>query len=324
MTDTAEYPNSIQALLARTGTDWGDPTENRVNLVPYGINFLDQALYGIARPEIVLVQGDRKGRKTTFAVNVLLNYMTSRLPEVKPVTNIETLESGMRPGRYRDTLIANLATRFLLRDGHTLHQYCPKCGSQTCREAVLSPNFLVYNTRSKEQAQAIEEAWYTMNEWPLFIHGPGLDEGASRNLTTATNRWKTLVDEYGVSIFFIDHIQQYTVPGTDYEKQLTVVPALSDFSAEQNVTFLALSQLSMSTQREHRETGAKLTAAGGAKAAQEANTVLSVKYKPGSGYMRIGIEESRNADTFAVYHRLDDSSGAFYGSAFAEPPEQQQ
>lgn len=83
---------------------------------------------------------------------------------------------------------------------------------------------------------------------------------------------------------------------------------------------LALSQVSLTSVREVKASGGgKLIAAGGSKAAQEANTVFSTSYKPGSGSMKIKIEESRDAGSFSVYQTLEDVSGAYYGEASTEP-----
>lgn len=327
----ADYDPTLGSLLAQCNDDWGDPAKNRQNLLPYGIPLLDKALYGIdPEGELVVIQGDRKGRKTTLAANIVVSLCTNPKITSRPVINIDTLESGMRPKKYRDFLISIVASRWLMEQGHKPQGRCPVCDNDPCYELVIQPKFLKYNTRSAEQLAAIEYALDTMQWWPVLIHGAGINQGNTRNLEDAAigtrklkSRWQRLVEEYGMKINLIDHVQQYSFSdGTtsDYEKQLRSVAAVADFSSRFNTAFLALSQVSMSSLREARDNGGKLTAAGGAKAAQEANTVISTHYKQNSGYIKIAVEESRDAGSFSIWQPIDDTSGAFYGEASSTPP----
>lgn len=329
-----EYDPTLAGLLTQCESDWGDPAANRKNLIPYGIELLDRALYGIdPEGELVVIQGDRKNRKTTLVANIVVNLCTDERIANKPVINIDTLESGMRPKKYRDFLISIMASRLLVEDGHVppgSKNRCPACQAEECRELILQPKFLKYNMRSAAQRQAISDAIEIMQWWKVLIHGAGISQGNTRNLDGAAvstkktkSRWQQLVEEFGVKINIVDHVQQYSFSdGTtsDYEKQLRSVAAIADFSSQYNVAFLALSQVSMSSMREARENGGKLTAAGGAKAAQEANTVLSTHYKQNSGTMKITVEESRDAGSFSIWQNMDDTSGTFYGEASATPP----
>ena len=323
------YDPTIQALLAQCDTDWGDPMKNRETLIPYGIKPIDMALYGIdGSGELIIVQGEEKNRKTTFLINVIINFMTWPKLKQKPVTNIDTLESGMRPGKYRDTIISNLATRFLMEQGHRAHTRCPACDDTTCRELGIHPKFLKYNTRTRAQQEAIGYAKAVMDTWPLLIHGASIKQGNTRNLHEAAvgiknqqARWHRLIEEYGLQILVIDHGQQYAFADepTDYEKQIRAVSAAGDFVSQYGVACFFLSQVSLTSVREVKQSGGKLIAAGGTKATQEGNTVFSVKYKSGSGVAKLQIEESRDAGTFSVWQRLEDASGAFYGEASTEP-----
>jgi hypothetical protein len=324
------YDPRLHSLLAECESDWGDPLKNRKNLIPYGIGPLDKALYGIdPEGELVVVQGEQKNRKTTFVANVIMNICSWDKADDKPTINIDTLESGMRPKKYRDMLISMAASRFLVQQGHRVHQACPACDTAECRELIISPKFLKYNTRTALQRQAIEYALDVMQWWPVLIHGASVVQGNTRSLQEAAlgykkdkARWLSLVEDFGVRIIVVDHIQQYAFTDgttTDYEKQIRAVAAISDFSSQHGVAFIALSQVSLTSLRESRDNGAKLTAAGGAKAAQEANTVLSTSYKDGSGVMKIKIEESRDAGSFSIWQNMDDTSGCFIGEASTTP-----
>lgn len=318
------YDPHISALLDQCADDWGKPEENVKNLLPYGIEPFDRALYGIdiVNGELILVQGEEKNCKTTFLINVLINSMLARQPEEKPLWNIDTLESSMNPKRYRDTLIANLATRKLLRDGHKHREYCPVCHSDACRQLDLSPEFLRYNKRSEAQQEAIDWAVDVMRTWPLMIHGASPKQGDTRDLSTSVigtknrvSRWERLIQEEGVKVVVTDHVQQYGFEDnpTDDEKQIRAVAAISDVVARYGIACFLISQVSLTSARE-AAMGGKLVAAGGAKGAQEANVVFSVRYK-GESKMHIAIEESRRAASFGVWHPLEDVSGAFYGAA---------
>jgi len=320
---TPNYDPSIQALLASCEQDWGNPVDNRKNLVPYGIQPFDLALYGLdtINGELNLILGKEKNRKTTFVENVVINYMLLMRKKglTPPFTVIDTLESGMHPKRYRDTLIANVATRVLLERGHTLRSSCPVCNAPNCREFGLSPEFLRYNTRTSEQNIAINTAMALLLDFPLYIYGANPQQGDTRNLASAstgkTSRWRWLVEEKGAKVFVIDHVQQYqfSQETSDYEKQLRAVGAIGDLVAQEYVVALLLSQVSLTSVRDAKSMNGKIGASGGQKAAQEANVVFSTTYSPGSGSMRIGVEESRKSPTFSISQPLEDVSGAFYG-----------
>lgn len=325
---TTKYDPSIQALLSQCHDDWGNPEENRTGLVPYGIDLLDLSLWGIdvINGELILMMGQEGNRKTTFAQNVVCNYMTWMQDRntIPPFTVIDTLESGMHPKRYRDTLIANMASRYIIRQGHLPNQACPACGTPKCKELNLSPEFLRYKSRSKQQLEAIDYAIDTMNDWPLYIYGANEDQGNTRSLAYASKgknaRWLRLIDDLGAKILLVDHVQQYYFEHdtTDYEKQLRSIAAIGDIVAGKNVVFFLLSQVSLTSVRDAQSGSGKLGASGGQKAAQEANVVMLTKYVPGSGQMLVSVDKSRKSTTFYAYQNLDDSSGAFYGKATAE------
>lgn len=324
MTDTHKYEYAeISTLLDQTEEDWGDPKENRKLLVPYGIKPLDKALYGlnVVTGETILIMGQQKMRKTTFLLNIIINYML-RMDD-PPVTSIDSLESGMPQSRVRDTMIANLATRYLLHKRHKYKEACPVCGTDKCKELGLSPEFLMFNTRSKTQAHAIEWAKERMYQWKkkLFIFDASPKRGNTRSLSKAIGeRWLDLVENFGVQVLVSDHIQQYSFPSsgfiTDYEKQVQSVAAASDIIAKYGVVAFLLSQVSLKSVRDARQGLGKVNASGGNKGAAEANVVFKVDYEQNSGEMLINLQESRKAGAFSIWQPLEDSSGAFYGEPY--------
>lgn len=316
MVPTDRYDPHINALLDQIEQDWDKPEVNREHLVPYGLWPLDKALYGIdtINGEMILVLGEHKKRKTTLLLNILANIFTRETGK-KPVTNVDTLESGMPPSRYRDALISIVASKYLIREGHSPTN-CQMCGKDICKELGISPEFLRYNSRSRKQMQAIEYAVDTMRGWPLLIHGANPFQGDTRNLQSSVraknSRWLHLIHEEGVSMLVSDHVQQYSVgnglEATDYERQLYAVSSAADIVAQWHVALFLISQVSLTSVR----TG-KMAAAGGNRGAQEANVVLGTDYTPGTGTMKISVLESRRSATFDFWHPIDDTSGAFYG-----------
>ena len=317
---------SIQTLLGQCISDWGTPEANRELLLPFGLKPLDKALYGMdtINGEMILIQGPEKQRKSTLVANIVVNYMMGPKPVVKPFTVIDTLESGMTPGRYRDTLISIVATRLLFTQGHRYLEGCPICGEPTCRMFGITPEFLRYNTRSKMQEDAIQGAVDEMRDWPLHIYGASLQEGDTRNLITSvigtdqlTSRWQYLIEEKGMKVVVTDHLQQYSFPDqiSDYEKQLRTVAAKSDVVAKYKLVNLEISQVSLNSQKDAAAGLGKMTATGGRKAAQEATSTITVNYEGGSGSVTITLEDSRKYSTFTMTQKLEDTSGCFYGEA---------
>lgn len=315
---------SVKHLIETCETRWGQPEQNRSMLLPFGIAPFDRALYGmdIRNGELILVQGPEKQRKTTMVINIICHYMQSKLPVVKPMTVIDTLESGMTPDRYLDALISVVATQVLMRNGHRHREFCPACNLPKCAMLGISPEFLMYNTRKPDQAAAIKTAMAVISEWPLQIYGAAENEGDTRNLAAAMigsdkmqSRWAFLVEEFGAKVIACDHLQQYNVGmgADDYTIQRDVVKAASSVVAKLKVVNLMISQVSLTSQRELSQGTGKYTAAGGLKGAQEATSIFSVNYKSGSGELRITLEDSRKAGAFAVNQRIEDTSGTFYG-----------
>lgn len=323
---------SIAALVDQCEDDWGTPEQNKSLLLPFGIEPIDLALYGMNTidGEVILIQGPQKQRKTTFAVNIVVNYMMSPIPVTKPLTVIDTLESGMTTKRYRDTLLSVVATKLMIKDGHKVREFCPPCGTPTCRAVGITPDFLKFGSKTNTHKLYIEAAKDVLKGWPLQIYGAGSGEGETRNLSAAVGggqvterpRWKHLIDEFGAKVFVTDHLQQYSFADgflSDYEKQIRTVASVSDVVASDHIICLLLSQVSLTSIRDQQQNGGKLTASGGNKAAAESTSIFSVNYESGSGEMCITLEESRKAGAFSVYHKLEDASGAFYGVPTAGP-----
>lgn len=318
------YDPNIQRFIDEAEDRWGAPAENRKNLYPYGVMPLDQALYGIdvLNGELIIVQSEEKMRKTTAVINFVINGQ-QLAKELRPLVVVDMLESGMRPEKYFDTLVANMASRILIQRGHNPDHTkpCGKCGGGTvCKELVLSHKYLRFNTRTADQQSAIHEAKQAMRKWNIHIYGPRESEGDTRSLEASVtgtkdqkSRWVRLCEQHKQVIFVSDHLQQYQVAGSDYEKMLAVVPAHADVVAKLNAVVFSITQVSLTSAREAAAGMGKYTAAGGRKAAQEGNTIFSTNYKSGDTKMAITIEDSRDAGSFSIWQPVQITSGAFYG-----------
>jgi hypothetical protein len=316
---------SIGHLISLCEADWGDPIANRSMLLPTGLAPLDKAVYGLdtINGEVVLIQGPEKQRKSTLVANILINYMLSPKPAEKPLTVIDTLESGMQPKRYRDLLISMVATQLLFDIGHVHGSFCPQCNAPACKEMGINPEFLRYNSRTATQSEMVKEAMNIISRFALHIYGASNEEGSTRSLAKSvvgtkdlSSRWNYLIDEYGAKVFVTDHIQQYSFEHetvSDYEKQIRTISAVSDIVAAKQVVCLELSQVSLTSQREAVSGTGKYTATGGRKAAAESTSIISVNYESGASDMCITLEDSRKSAPFSMYTNLEPSSGRFFG-----------
>ena len=319
-----DYDPSIAHHASTAKERWGNPEENRKYLVKYGVPFLDAYMYGIdiEAGELLLVIGEEKKRKTTFFINTVVNIHTAKLPVIKPYTVIDSLESGMPPERYTDQIIANLASRYLMQNGHlpVSHGMCPACNEgRVCQELTLTPKFLRYMNRSPQQGIVIDRALDEVSGWSLDIWGASLKEGDTRNLYAAvgkmnqTSRWVWAVEELGAKLFATDHIQQYDFEEgilSDYEKQVRSVLKMGSFVAAYKVAVFMLSQVSMTTLRAEKA-GGKVKAAGGKKSHEEANGIIRTTYEQMSGLLGVHLEDSRSSSTGSAQIPIDDVSGAY-------------
>jgi hypothetical protein len=316
-----EYDPTISSLLDLAQVRWENREENRDLLVRWGIPFLDKRLFGIntVDGELILIIGEEKQRKTTLVINTIVNIMTAEKPEVKPHTVIDTLESGMPPGRYTDQLVSNLASRYLMEIDHIPASMgkCQVCGD-FCKELRLSPEHLNYLPLSSQQRVAVTKAVAHMKEWPVDIWGAGMNQGDTRNLKNTVgdldqeSRWIWSAENKGSKIFVIDHVQQYRfddIVNSDYEKLIRAVNSIGSFVAAYKTAVFLVSQISMWSMREAKA-GGKAKASGGKKPHEEANVIIKSSYEDNSGQLGVSLEDSRKSGSGFQHLIIDDISGA--------------
>lgn len=323
----------IANWVAQCKKDWGNARENREHLVPFldrrwGLSLIDRSLYGInvKDGEVLGIQGPAKSRKSTFAANIILNAcLSGQLPKDYRIA-IDTLESGMPPSRYRDSLISMTATRILLDDkwgdklpgggeGKTGGQYKKLVRQylEASDELGITPEFLRYHTRTQKQQWAIEQAMKIVSKFPVDLYGPGSSQGSTTNLKESAKRWERIREKRGIQMLVVDHVQQYRsgTSRSDYEKLEQAIDSIADWAVRHQGVAIILSQVSLTSQRNNRQHGTGLTAKGGGKLQAEANVVFDTAYEEGADVMTLHVSRSRRAAPPTCWQGLDKRSGLF-------------
>lgn len=305
---------SIQQRLLSRQARWGDPEKNREKLIPLGLGPIDLAVWGLdgQNGDLILWIGEEKARKSTVVRNVIINIMTAPLPLIKPATVIDVLETGEPPDVVADALLCNLATRLLHSSGHRSLGACPLCKGE-CREMKLSSYFVTFSHLSDAQENALNVAAEEMMNWPLLIFGAGRNDGMTRNMARSKQRWDYLIEQGKMNQLVIDHLQQYSSLETilsDYEKQIRGLAEISDLVATNKIIAHIISQISLTSLRELRSGSTdKVDAAGGRKAAQEANLEFTIR-KMNDNQVEIKITRTRRSGTLTVTLPIEKESGA--------------
>jgi hypothetical protein len=318
------YNPHLGAFSNSSESRWGKPEENNSKIVRYMMcDAFDGAVYGVRlnTGEVNSVVASKKQRKTTLMANWLLNF--ARQLEDKWIC-IDTLESGMPPGRYADVLISILATKIMIM------QYFGKDRKEwpSSREIVthpelgpqlrLNPEFFLYSTRTQLQHNAIEAAKKATSTLPISIFGPAKEQGQTRDLDASLKRWELLAKgEYPGSegkrhvIFCVDNIQQYRqFAGNSYYGLEIITNEFSSFIVTNPGTVgFAVSQPSMTSQRGDGE----LEARGGSRLAEECNYVFSTEYDKDKHplFMIIKTLFSRPTPPPTIRQEIEPFSGAF-------------
>lgn len=311
----------ISELIKAATNDWGDPSENRAMLIPYGLPPLDEALYGlnVSEGELVAIQGQEKNRKTTLLANIVISIMLSgALDRINCSMVIDTLESGETIERYRDRLIGMMATFVLgaelYGDRREAWDVPMVLGNEHFQ---MSPEYLRFANRSAAQQRSIERAMEIIEPWPLHIYGGSRYKDRAtdtRNLSKSMERWMQLVDGENAAIFGVDHIQLYSLPGMgDYQRQEKIIPALSDFQMKTASVVIALSQVSLGSVKDFKAgLFDSVYAKGGGRLAAEANVVIQTTYDEANCKVLIDVPRSRKSRA-RLYQHLEPTSGLFIG-----------
>lgn len=336
MTETIIYDPRIATLIESTDDDWGDPEENRANMIKYNVgDAFDNALWGIPvgyESELITIQGQIKNRKSTLLCNLVLNFAV----QLKEKGNqywicIDSLESGMSPKSYRDQLLSMIATRLIIAQKYGNDRSKWPHANEIIQQSDLKPHltlsrkFLRFGKRTPLQMEMLEKSKRILKELPITLFGPAATQGKARDLETSMGRWVHLYDGtypkalgHKHRIFAVDHIQQYGGGGGDYSNLERATTAVSDFAAGAiGSVVLALSQVSLSSVRDSEAGTGKMRAKGGEKLAAESNLVLEVKYdrERNPTEMTISASEGRDETPPIMVQPIQPSSGVALGFA---------
>lgn len=321
------YNPRLSAFFDESDSRWGKPEDNSQTLIRYWMgDAFDNAVYGLRMTsgEMLAILGPKKQRKTTLLANWILNF-ARQLQEREEWIAVDTLESGMPPARYADTLVAMLATKIIVSNvfgkdraewpqASTIMNH-PDIGHQL----RLNPDFFLYSNRTPLQAQAIQLAKNITNRFPISLFGPAKEMGESRNLDAVLKRWELLyegkfpgMEGRKHKLFTLDNIQQLQqFAGNSYYGLEIVVNAVSTFLVTHIGTVgIVLSQPSLTSQRS--EDGV-LEARGGSRLAEECNYVYQPEYDRATNalVMKITTPYSRLTPPPTVNQDLEPFSGAF-------------
>jgi len=325
------YNPKIEGVVEQSRASRGDPEENIKNLIYYkmGEEF-DKAMWGvdIIRGELIVIQADKKQRKSTLLANWVLPW-ANQLKQKDLWLCVDTLESGMPPETYSDLLSCITATRMMVGDhlGSRDRNTWPIVADIRAdleNEMRLSPKFLRFGKRTELQQKYIDAGEYAVATLPITLWGPSLKQGQARELEKAMKRWDLLYkgehpDAEGCEhrIFACDHVQQYSgfAGSGDYHSLEVVTSTHSDFLVTHpGAVVVDLSQVSLGSKRAY-DSGAsgEMVAKGGNKLAAEAVTVFQTKYDKDKHmhYMIVETPNSRNESPPTVKQEIDRFSGSF-------------
>lgn len=312
------YNPRLGAFAESAETRWGDPEHNLKNLIRYWMcDAFDNAVHGLRmNGELIAIQAQKKQRKTTLLANWIINF-ARQLPDDLWIC-IDTLESGMPPTRYSDTLIAILATKIMLMHvfGKDRTQWPsaeeimddPDIGKQL----RLSADFFLYSTRTKFQKDAIDAAKILAQKMRISIFGPAKEEGQTRFLKQSLERWERLYEGTYPSlegcqhrIFCVDNIQQIDkYAGDSYYGLEIITNQISSFLVTHPGTEGFAVCQETSTTGEIR---------GGSRMGEECNYVFDTSYDRDKSPLTMIVKNpySRMTPAPTVIQELEPYSGAF-------------
>lgn len=299
----------VSDAINRITRQWGKPEEAYKYLVPFGIRAMDETTGGIRYRNggIYVVQGIEGARKTTLVANWLINQLISGILPRDYWILIDTLETGVTIENYAEILVSILATKILIyrhwlktdsvNIGDMLRQELPELpiaelinrvgfeeNGHFVREAIIRPAFLRWGRWTKHQREAIGIAKSFIEYSPVIIDGVSETEANGEftiqtwELEESLDRWRIYSKDLGVQQLVIDNLQEYNIPGTEYEIMNKAIPMISTWQKEAKGLVWAINQVSVG-QRALMRRGEIPTAAGGARAARQGQVVWHTDYK---------------------------------------------
>lgn len=320
--------------------------EDLSNVLPFGVAHIDQAMVrgvNLKEGELIVIQGSEKNRKTTLVLNMVRVWSKLRHCLQGGKILVETLESSMTRARYKQHLITMEATAYMMArhygvlDGnmqfpvifpdkpHIRIANMDQVYKDMESELLLSVDRAMRCLRTPLQQEALEYAVEEVNKWPVLLYGAAPNEGHTRAFNfngRSINfrdelpylRWIHAIEEYGVKIIVVDHVQGYPGAGSDYERLGEVSDRFSTLVAENHVVVVAVSQIPLTALRDPT---AGIYARGGKRLSEEAYLVLTCEYDQDMPYMTIYPSASRGALPPVTRQNMEMNSGVFIGWSYA-------
>lgn len=313
-----EYDPFVKNQLDNIEDNWGDSERNREEMIRTGIKSLDELFYGIdPKGELIAIQGEEKNRKTTLAINWIVNMALDEFNRTKYIV-VDTLESQMDYERYRDSMLSMLMVKFLIEETDHKHGNCPVCKGRCKLLDKLSPEFFRYR-RDKLEGKAKSDFTTALNygkamlgRTNIMIFDGRVGQGQTRNLELSRQRWKDLASKDMLDLLIIDHSQQYHIKGIssgDHFAHLNhVVDVVSTTITEHGFPVVLLSQVSKGSVLDATNP-ADYQSSGGPKLNQESSVVITTQKSSNSAFSAtVGV--SRVSGTAKVeFKRVDEASG---------------
>jgi len=292
--------------------------------------------------ELLVIQGQKKNRKTTVALNLARNWCKQADRLRGGVILWETLESGQTPKKIKQQLICMEATAFMAEEMWGSVYNVPAKSSKGMDEYTnmdivrdtkdptipraplfqLSVQFALSRDRTALQHRAIQEAIKRVNGWPLIIYGAPADQGKTKALETPDagkplddclpyKRWKKAVEKLNVKIIIVDHTNAYHGVN-DYDRQQRGIVHVSAAVSELGALMVAVCQPSMGSTRN----GGQMEARGGTRYAEEANTVFNTHYEQDSYRVKIVCGDARETPFPDIWVPMEKRSGLMFPSSY--------
>lgn len=303
---------SMQALVDCANDDWGNVELNAAKAMRTGISIIDEITKGI-RPTLVGIIGRSGSRKSSIAANMALyNGTSSTIDSEERIHQvILTAESGMSPKRYRDMLLAMLATKYLM-------YWASQRGEDFDSSFSISADTFYYQNLTEEQQKAVAIAKRRLSQAPITILGSG-DMGAVDAIENYPKIFAEITSRYPNCAVTVDHLHSIFTGNvgasqggvySDYEVLNVIVPVLAQQVKIYKIPVIAIGQVSTSSARLKQE-----EARGGSRFREECGLYLRSRYEKFPTHkVNLYLDKSRYSPdglTFSI--PIDPASGLVIG-----------
>ena len=263
---------------------------------PVGMGWLGDQLGGIrvGGADSMVVMGAPKTGKTRFVMNLVMNLF-ARSPGLR-VSWISS-ESGVVPDDIVAGFVCMLAVRLMVDDGIT--------GVGLSAEDYAARRFGTGEAGDMIRSY-VDSAEEQVALWKLRVHGPAVQDGDARRLSSALELARLGIDLHGTNLVVVDNYQAMyderasRSDSPDYIAMSRVVTEFGALVSSRKVALVGISQLSSSDE-----------AMGGKKLSYEAASVLFLTRDDTTAKdeVRVASKYMRRRAPFAALCRWEPRSG---------------